>query len=288
VNQARVGIIGGSGLYEMEGIEVKDTISVDTPFGQPSAAYTLCEVEGREALFLPRHGKGHSLLPGEINFRANIYGFKKLCAKRIIGVSAVGSMQEKIAPRDVVLPDQFIDRTHDRHDTFFGNGVVAHISFADPVCEDLRAVLLNAAKDQAKTAVHDGGTYLCMEGPAFSTRAESRLYRTWDVSVIGMTNIQEAKLAREAELCYATLSLVTDYDCWHEGEEEVSVEMLMDNLKANAATSQQILRHAIPALPEEQTCPCASALENSILTPPEQIPQETRDRLDIIMGKYLQ
>lgn len=288
MTQHRVGILGGSGLYQMEGVEVEDSVNIETPFGTPSDAYTLCSIDGQEMVFLPRHGEGHRLLPQEINFRANIYGFKKLGVDRIIALSAVGSLRKDIAPRDVVVPDQFIDRTHGREDTFFGEGIVAHISFADPVCPEL-AEHVAAAVDNCPedVTVHKGGTYLCMEGPAFSTRAESNLYRSWDVSVIGMTNLQEAKLAREAEICYATAALVTDYDCWYEEEEEVSVEMLLENLRQNAATSQEIIRRAVPRLKEERTCECGSALENAILTAPEQMPEETKNRLDIIIGEYV-
>lgn len=282
----RVGIIGGSGLYEMEGLEVEEEVDVDTPFGEPSDSYTLCSIEGREAVFLPRHGQGHRLLPGEVNYRANIYGFKKLGVHRLIAVSAVGSLREDIHPRDVVLPDQFIDRTKGRPDTFFGDGAVAHISFAEPVCGELAGLL--AEKTKGKATVHRGGTYLCMEGPAFSTKAESHMYRSWGADIIGMTNLPEAKLAREAEMCYATLALVTDYDCWHESEDDVSVEVLLENLKKNAATSQAVLRAAVPAVPAERSCECGSALENAILTPSDQIPEETKEKLDTIAGKYLE
>jgi len=282
----RVGIIGGSGLYEMEGLEVEEQVDVETPFGQPSDSYTLCNIEEREAAFLPRHGQGHRLLPGEVNYRANIYGFKKLGVDRLIAVSAVGSLHEDIHPCDVVIPDQFIDRTKGRADTFFGDGAVAHISFAEPICQEMADVLAEKAEDEA--TVHRGGTYLCMEGPAFSTKAESHMYRSWGAHIIGMTNLQEAKLAREAEMCYATLALVTDYDCWHESEEDVSVEVLLENLKKNAATSQAVLRAVVPTVPERRSCECGSALENAILTPPDRIPDETKDKLDIIAGKYLE
>jgi 5'-methylthioadenosine phosphorylase len=284
--EQRVGIVGGSGLYEMEGLQVEQQVDVDTPFGEPSDSYTLCSIEGREAVFLPRHGRGHRLLPGEVNYRANIYGFKKLGVHQVIAVSAVGSLEEDIHPRDVVVPDQFIDRTKGRADTFFGDGAVAHISFAEPICPELAGLLAEKASGEAE--VHRGGTYLCMEGPAFSTKAESHMYRSWGASIIGMTNLQEAKLAREAEMCYATLAMVTDYDCWHESEEDVSVEVLLDNLKKNAATSQAVLRKAVPAVPEERACECGSALENAILTPAEHIPENTKEKLDIIAGKYLE
>jgi len=287
VSKRRVGILGGSGFYAMDGVDVKDMVELDTPFGEPSGRYAICEIGGREVVFLPRHGEGHRLLPSEINFRANIYGFKKLGVEWIIAASAVGSMKKHIKPLDVVVPDQFIDRTRGRVDTFFGNGVVAHISFADPVCPVLSSIVADAAEGCCTGRVHRGGTYLCMEGPAFSTKAESNLYRSWGVSVIGMTNLQEAKLAREAEICYATMALVTDYDCWHEEEEEVSVEMLLNNLWRNTATAQEILRRSIPAIPEERKCVCATALENAILTRPDQIPPETKSALDVIIGKYM-
>ena len=287
MNGQRIGVIGGSGLYRIQDATVKDRLRLDTPFGEPSAEFTLCELEGRDLLFLPRHGKDHSLLPGEVPFRANIYGMKKLGAEWIIAVSAVGSMKEHIRPRDVVLPDQFIDRTRGRVDTFFGNGAVAHIGFADPVCTDLSAILAAAARERGAT-VHSGGTYLCIEGPAFSTRAESRLYRSWGVDVIGMTNVQEAKLAREAELCYATMALVTDYDCWHEGEQDVSVEMLLENLHSNSELAQETIRAALPAIPRERTCGCATALKDALLTPAGAIPPETRKKLDVIIGKYVE
>ena len=285
--EPRVGILGGSGLYAMAEAAVKEVVQIATPFGEPSDRYTVCEIGGREAVFLPRHGEGHRLLPSEINFRANIYGFKKLGVAWIMAISAVGSMKEQIRPLDVVVPDQFTDRTRGRADTFFGKGIVGHVSFAEPVCPVLSSVAAAAAERCCTAQVHRGGTYLCMEGPAFSTKAESRLYRSWDVSVIGMTNLQEAKLAREAEICYVTIALVTDYDCWHEEEETVSVEMLLSNLQRNAATAQEILRQSIPAIPKQRDCACATALRNAIVTPPDRVPPETKSALDVIMGKYL-
>ncbi len=287
MSRKRIGIIGGSGLYRIRGVEPKEEIDLDTPFGRPSDRFILGELEGREVLFLPRHGRSHTLLPSEIPFRANIYGLKKLGVEWIISVSAVGSMKEHIRPQDIVFPDQFIDRTRLRRDTFFGRGVVAHISFADPVCAPLSSVLADAAEKCGAT-VHRGGTYLCMEGPAFSTRAESILYRSRGVDVIGMTNYQEAKLAREAEMCYATMACVTDYDCWHQSEESVSVEMLVENLRKNASVAQDTIKEAVPAIPRERSCLCASALKDTLLTPADKIPEETRRKLDIIIGKYIE
>ena len=282
-----LGILGGSGLYQMEGMEVRQEAEVQTPFGEPSDSYVLGRMDGRPVVFLARHGRGHTLLPGEVNYRANIYGFKKLGVERLVAVSAVGSMREEIHPLHVVLPDQFIDRTRGRADTFFGDGVVAHGSFADPVCRELHGALLQAAKSSG-AIVWPGGTYVCMEGPAFSTRAESHLYRSWEVSVIGMTNMPEAKLAREAEMCYASLALVTDFDCWHEAEEEVSVELLLGNLRSNAAMAQQILRTLVQTVPSKRACACRDALRDAIVTSPDRIPAETRSRLDIIIGRYVE
>jgi 5'-methylthioadenosine phosphorylase len=245
-------------------------------------------LEGRRIAFLARHGRGHTLLPTEINFRANIFALKSIGVKRILSASAVGSMKEKIKPRDIVLVDQFIDRTHQRPVTFFGEGLAVHISFADPICPVVRAAMLQAAAKNGAT-VHDGGTYLCMEGPAFSTRAESMLYRSWGVDVIGMTNLQEAKLAREAEICYATMAMVTDYDCWHEDEEDVSVSSVIDNLKANSKLAAATLRAAVGSLPSERSgCGCGEALKFGIITPKEAIPPGTVDRLKPLIGKYFE
>lgn len=285
--EGAIGVIGGSGLYQMEELDVVDEVSVRTPFGSPSDRYIIGNLSGQRLVFLARHGRGHTLMPSELNFRANMYGFKKLGVERVVAVSAVGSMKEEIHPLHIVLPDQFIDRTRRREDTFFGNGVVAHVSMADPVCPELRAVLREAAASCGATVWPDG-TYLCMEGPAFSTRAESLLYRSWGVSVIGMTNLAEAKLAREAEMCYATVALVTDFDCWHEAEEEVSVEMLLENLKANAATAQGVLKALVSAPPEQRSCDCGRALEKALVTPLAQVTPEAKERLDIIIGKYIQ
>lgn len=283
----RVGIIGGSGLEKIEGLNVKEEIAVETPFGPPSDTFLLWELEGREVVFLPRHGRDHRLLPGEVPFRANIYGMKKLGVERVIAVSAVGSMKEHIHPRDVVLPDQFVDRTHGRVDTFFGDGVVAHVSFAEPICRELSEVLAGAA-EACGANVHGSGTYVCIEGPAFSTRAESQIYRSWGVDVIGMTNYQEAKLCREAEICYATMGMVTDYDCWHESEAAVSVDMLVENLAANAELAQRTVRAAIPAIPVQRTCPCTTACRDALFTPGDKIPSEAKKRLDEIIGKYVE
>lgn len=282
----RIGIIGGSGLYEIEGIKDVERVEVETPFGRPSDAFTLGKLVGREVVFLPRHGSGHTLSPSALPFRANIYGMKKLGVEQIIAVSAVGSMKEEIRPLDIVIPDQFFDRTKGRQETFFGEGIVAHVSFADPVCSAIGEALYRAAKE-LKVRVHKGGTYICMEGPQFSTRAESLVYRQLGVSVIGMTNLQEAKLAREAEICYATLALATDYDCWHVGEEEVTAQMVIDNLKKNVETAKKIIKVAIPELPKVRQCKCATALENAIVTRPDVIPAKKKKELELIIGKYL-
>jgi 5'-methylthioadenosine phosphorylase len=282
----RIGIIGGSGLYSIQGVSVKEEVSLETPFGYPSDSFMLCEIAGREVVFLPRHGRGHTLLPTELPFRANIYGMKMLGVEWIVSVSAVGSMKEHLHPRDVVLPRQFIDRTSKREDTFFGEGIVAHVAFADPICAALSAVVAGAARNCGAT-VHEGGTYLCMEGPAFSTRAESFLYRSWGVDVIGMTNLQEAKLAREAEICYATLAMVTDYDCWHETAASVTAEMVLENLRRNAALAQGTILAAASAIPRERRCACARALENAIVTDASKIRPETRKKLELIIGKYV-
>ena len=284
---AAIGLIGGSGLYALAGLEDAREVGVSTPFGSPSDAILVGRIGDRPVAFLARHGRDHRLLPGEINYRANVYALKELGVARIFSASAVGSMKETIHPRDVVVPDQFIDRTQRRIATFFGEGIAAHVAFADPVCPEMRKVLFNAASSAGATA-HDGGTYLCMEGPAFSTRAESRLYRSWGVDVIGMTNLTEAKLAREAEICYATLALVTDYDCWHEEEADVSVAGVLENLRANAALAAATLRAAVLALPDERTaCGCGDALRYAIITPKEGITTEARARLGVLLDRYL-
>lgn len=282
-----IGVIGGSGLYEMEGLQDVRSIVVETPFGAPSDEFVTGVLDGVRMVFLPRHGRGHRLLPTEVNYRANIYGMKKLGVTRIISVSAVGSMREEIVPGHIVIPDQFIDRTNaTRANTFFGNGVVAHIQFADPVCADLSADLYAAAQEAGAT-VHRGGTYICMEGPAFSTRAESNLYRSFGVSVIGMTNIPEAKLAREAEICYGVIALATDYDCWHESHDDVSVDAIIAIIKQNVAMAKSIIRNAVRRIGRERNCPCASALRYAIITDKAAIPAETRERLDLIIGSYV-
>jgi len=285
--EPRIGIIGGSGLYEMAGLTDVREERVETPFGPPSDTYVLGRLEGRPVAFLARHGRGHRLLPSELNFRANIYGFKALGAEWILSASAVGSMREDVKPRDILIPDQFFDRTKARPSTFFGDGLVVHVAFADPTCMALGEVLHRAAREEGAT-VHRGGTYLCMEGPQFSTRAESRIYRGWGVDVIGMTNLQEAKLAREAEICYATLALVTDYDVWHETEEDVTVEGVIAILLENAARAKAILRRAVRAVPAARTCACAHALRDAIITARDRIPPATRERLKLLVGKYLE
>jgi 5'-methylthioadenosine phosphorylase len=286
VPQAEIGIIGGSGLYNMPGIERLREVRVATPFGRPSDAYRLGTLEGRKVAFLARHGRGHVLMPTEINFRANIYGMKKLGVERIISVSAVGSLREDFRPLDMVLPSQFFDRTRHRVSTFFGGGIVAHISFADPVCPALVETLQKACEDSAVNC-HVGGTYLCMEGPAFSTQAESNVYRAWGMDVIGMTNLQEAKLAREAEICYSTLAMVTDYDCWHPGHDAVTVTQVVDYLLRNVEHAQKIIRAAVRALPRDRSCKCGSALAHAILTDRKKISPRIKKKLALLVGKYL-
>ncbi len=281
-----LGIIGGSGLYNIEGIKDVKAVSIDTPFGKPSDSFMVGTLEGRKVVFLPRHGRGHTILPSELNFRANIYGMKKLGVEHIIAVSAVGSMKEEIKPLDIVIPDQFFDRTRGRISTFFGEGIVGHVSFADPICGVLADTLFNTTKSLG-VRVHKGGTYLCMEGPLFSTRAESNVYRQWGVSVIGMTNLQEAKLAREAEICYSTLAMATDYDCWHVSEEAVTLEMIISNLNKNAETAKRILKAAIPKIEQKRTCACVTAAQNAIVTQKDLIPENTKKKLDVIFGKYI-
>jgi 5'-methylthioadenosine phosphorylase len=281
-----LGVIGGSGLYRMAGLEGAREERVQTPFGDPSDHYLLGRLGGHDVAFLARHARGHRLLPSEINFRANIYGFKALGVERLVSVSAVGSMRESLRPLDVVIPHQFIDRTHQRPSTFFGSGIVAHVSLADPVCAVLSSALA-AAGEGCGARLHRGGTYLCIEGPQFSTRGESLLYRSFEVDVIGMTNVQEVKLAREAEICYATVAMVTDYDCWRLEGEAVTVEQVVARLNDNARMAQEILAAVPDLLPAERTCPCARALANAILTDPTLIPRETRERLRLLTGRYL-
>ena len=285
-----IGMIGGSGLYAMAGLEVREERRVTTPFGEPSDAYVLGELDGMPVAFLARHGRGHRLSPSELNFRANIYGFKSLGVERLLSVSAVGSMKEAYEPMHVVVPDQFYDRTRHRRDTFFGDGLVAHVSMADPVCPALHR-LLGDAGDAAGATIHRGGTYLCMEGPQFSTRGESRIYRSWGVDVIGMTNLQEAKLAREAEICYATLAMVTDYDCWHEEEEDVTVDAVLEILRANARMGQEIIRRAAARLTdgsEVPACGCRDALAMALITDRAAVPPATVKRLGPIVSRYLE
>ncbi|HYA87144.1 MAG TPA: S-methyl-5'-thioadenosine phosphorylase [Nitrospirota bacterium] len=281
-----IGVIGGSGLYEMEGLTRIKTLKITTPFGKPSDDYIVGTLHNKRVAFLPRHGRGHRMLPSDINYRANIYGMKKLGVERIISVSAVGSMKEEIKPGDIVIPDQFYDLTKHRRSTFFGNGVVAHVGMADPVCADLCTVLTNAGI-QVGATVHRGGTYTCMEGPQFSTRAESLTYRQWNVDVIGMTNATEAKLAREAEICYSTIALATDYDCWHHSEEVVTVEAVLEVMKHNVETSKAMIREAVRSLSAARTCSCGDALRSTIMTPESLIPAKTKKDLAPIIGKYM-
>ncbi len=281
-----VGVIGGSGLYQMDGFEDVEEVSLATPFGEPSDAYLVGRIDGVRTVFLPRHGTGHRISPSEINFRANIWGMKQLGVSRIVSVSAVGSMREDISPGDFVVIDQFFDRTRHRVDTFFSDGVVGHVMFADPVCADVASACVACAKS-LDIPVHDGGTYLCMEGPQFSTRAESRIYRTWGVDVIGMTNLQEARLCREAEICYATIAMSTDYDCWHESEEDVTVAAILAVMHSNVQHAQELIRVLVPRIATERTCPCKDALQYAILTDPARIPAETRDRLGLLLQKYI-
>ncbi|QMU56114.1 MAG: S-methyl-5'-thioadenosine phosphorylase [Candidatus Mycalebacterium zealandia] len=281
-----VGIIGGSGLYEMDGFENPEPLKVKTPWGEPSAPVIAGTIGRTKALFLPRHGIGHTILPSEINYRANIYALKSLGVERIISVSAVGSMREEISPGDVVVPSQFIDHTKNRRSTFFESGIAAHVSMADPVCGDLSAVLRKAARQSGATT-HEDATYICMEGPQFSSRAESNLYRQWGVDVIGMTNMPEAKLAREAEICYATLAMSTDYDCWHPGHDAVTVEDVIQTLTNNVETAKQIIKKSLEIMGEEQNCDCANALKNSIITRPEMVSEKTKEQLGIIIERFL-
>jgi 5'-methylthioadenosine phosphorylase len=288
MSRAQVGIIGGSGLYQMPELTGIEEVSVETPFGDPSDRFVLGAIEGTRVAFLPRHGRGHRLMPMELPFRANIYAMKLLGVERIISASAVGSLKEEYAPLDILIPDQFFDRTRARagESTFFGNGIVAHTTFADPVCPELGNFLERACRATG-VKTHRGGTYICMEGPAFSTRAESEVYRSWGMDVIGMTNLQEAKLAREAEICYSTLALVTDYDCWHQGHTAVSVETVIENLNKNVQNAQGIIREALRSINGAQrACGCSSAMKHAIFTPPELWPAETAKRLEALIGRY--
>jgi 5'-methylthioadenosine phosphorylase len=283
--KAEIGVIGGSGLYSMPGFEAQEEVAVATPFGAPSDKYVVGELAGRRVAFLTRHGRGHRISPSELNFRANIYGMKSLGVERIISLSAVGSLKEEHRPLDFVIPDQFFDRTRGRVSTFFGDGLVAHISFADPVCHELTGTLAGACT-AAGVNVSKGGTYLCMEGPAFSTKAESNVYRSWGMDVIGMTNLQEAKLAREAEICYATVAMVTDYDCWRDGHDAVTVDEIVAVLLKNAANACTVVAEAVKRMPAGRGCRCGSALATAIITDRKLVPAATREKLGILIDKY--
>ena len=282
----QIGIIGGSGLYDMAELADREERQVGTPFGEPSGPYVVGTLRGKRVAFLARHGAGHRILPSELNFRANIYGFKVLGVERILSASAVGSLREAYKPLDIVVPDQFFDRTKGRISTFFGRGIVAHVGFAHPFCGELSGIAADSVQAVGAT-VHRGGTYVNMEGPQFSTLAESKLYRSWGMDVIGMTNLQEAKLAREAEICYATLALVTDYDCWHPDHDSVTVELIIGNLMQNAKTAQAAIAEAIGKVPEGRTCGCKDALATAIITRPEFVPDQTKKELAPIIGKYM-
>ncbi len=282
----KIGVIGGSGLYSMPGFDAQEEHILDTPWGNPSDPYVVGKLAGKEVAFLARHGRGHRLMPSELNFRANIWGFKKLGVERIVSLSAVGSLKEEHRPLEFVIPDQFFDRTKDRPSTFFGEGLVAHVSFAHPICPELAGVVSKACT-HAGVVSKRGGTYLCMEGPAFSTLAESNVYRSWGMDVIGMTNLQEAKLAREAEICYVTVAMVTDYDCWHPNHDAVTVTDIISNLVLNAEHAAKVVAATVASMPEARTCKCGAALEHALITDRKAIPEETRQKLDLIVGKYL-
>jgi 5'-methylthioadenosine phosphorylase len=284
--KAEIGIIGGSGLYSMPGFHAEEEMRIDTPWGAPSEVYVAGELSGRKVAFLARHGRGHRISPSELNFRANIWGFKLLGVERILSLSAVGSLKAEHKPLDFVIPDQFFDRTRGRVSTFFGDGLVAHISLADPVCPEVSQTILDACLASG-VAAKMGGTYLCMEGPAFSTKAESNVYRSWGMDVIGMTNLQEAKLAREAEICYATAAMVTDYDCWHPDHDAVTVSDIIANLMKNAENAAKVVTAAIAAMPKQRSCKCGAALAHALITDPKAIPDATRRKLDLIVGRYL-
>lgn len=281
-----IGIIGGSGLYSMPGFTGHEEVELDTPWGKPSDPYIVGQLAGKEVAFLSRHGRGHRHSPSELNFRANIYGFKSLGVERIVSLSAVGSLKEEHAPLKFVIPDQFFDRTRGRASTFFGEGLVAHVSFADPVCPQLSDLVHNACR-RTGVDVSQGGTYLCMEGPAFSTKAESNVYRSWGMDIIGMTALQEAKLAREAELCYVTVAMVTDYDCWHEEHDAVTVSDILANLKQNAENACKVVEATVAAMPESRECKCGSALAHALITDRGAVPEATRKKLELLVGKYL-
>jgi len=281
-----IGIIGGSGLYDMAEVTDREEKAITTPFGDPSGPYVIGTLRGRRVAFLARHGAGHRILPSELNFRANIYGFKALGVERILSASAVGSLKQEYKPLDIVVPDQFFDRTKGRISTFFGRGIVAHVAFAHPLCGDMSTIAADAA-DHVGATVHRGGTYVNMEGPQFSTLAESKLYRSWGMDVIGMTNLQEAKLAREAEICYATLALVTDYDCWHPDHDSVTVDLIISNLLQNAATAQKTIAEAVERIGGPRTCACKDALATAIITPPPLWPEQTKQDLEPILRRYM-
>jgi 5'-methylthioadenosine phosphorylase len=284
---ARIGIIGGSGLYKIEGIRIIDEKKVSTPFGDPSDKIIIGELGGREVAFLPRHGVGHRINPSQINYRANIFAMKKIGVERIISLSACGSLKEELKPMDFVLPGQFVDRTNQaRQMTFLSDGIVGHISFAHPTCEDLSKVIYNCAK-KIGLSVHLGGTYLNMEGPAFSTQAESNLYRSWGMDIIGMTNMAEAKLAREAEICYSTLAAVTDYDCWHPTHESVTIDMIIEYLNKNVENAKRLIKETVAIIPPERACPCKDALKFALITSQDAIPAKIKKDLGVIVGKYL-
>ncbi len=285
-NDIRIGIIGGSGLYQMDGLTQIEEIEVETPFGKPSDYYRSGTLEGKRVVFLARHNRNHTILPSELNFRANIYGFKKLGVEWILSASAVGSLKEELRPLDIVLPDQFYDRTKTRMSTFFGDGIVVHVSFAHPVCAQLADVVQQAGQD-ADVRIKRGGTYVCMEGPQFSTMAESNIYRKHGADLIGMTNLQEAKLAREAEICFTTIALVTDYDCWHPQHDAVTVTEVIENLKKNGDNAQKIIRAAVKRLPVNRTCNCGNALRHAILTDMKNVPDKTRQKLELLLKKYV-
>jgi 5'-methylthioadenosine phosphorylase len=287
MKDVQIGIIGGSGLYDLPGLTERQELRVSTPFGDPSDRYVVGNLEGKKIAFLTRHGRGHKLLPSELNFRANIMGFKQLGVSQVLSASAVGSLRLDHKPMDFVLPDQFLDRTRQRSSTFFGNGLVAHVSFADPVCSELAGFVREAAGN-IDFPIKSGGTYVCMEGPAFSTRAESHLYRSWGMDLVGMTNLQEAKLAREAEICYVTIAMVTDYDCWHEEEADVNVEMLIEYLTRNSENAKRLITETVRLLPRRRDCSCNRALEGAIITDRRAVPAETAKKLREIVGKYLE
>lgn len=282
----KIGVIGGSGLAKIDELEVEDSVKVDTPFGDPSDEFLVGTISGVRVAFLSRHGKGHWIPPTHLNYRANIWGMKKLGVERIIASGACGSLKEDLPPGHIVVVDQYIDRTRHRVDSFSGPGLVIHAMFADPVCTDLSNQLYESGK-KVGAAVHNGGTYVCMEGPQFSTRAESRLYRSWNADVIGMTNLTEARLAREAEICYGSLALVTDFDCWHESEEDVTIDMVIRVMQKNAETFRSIIKDAIPGLPPQRYCPCQEALKYAVITEPEQIPEKMKQDLDLVLKKYI-